>query len=106
MTGHGDDDVHAKVEDEWAIVTRYSRPEPHRFDRCITVFRRVGSSWRRSDERHRNVTFDADDALRVLREHGIDAQCRAAFGDESLPDGLVVLVGIRQVSRERLRGAI
>jgi hypothetical protein len=90
------DEVQAKVEDDWAIVTRFSRPEPHRFDRMITVFRRVGDSWRRSDEYHRNLTFDVDDALNVLRDNGIDAHCRAAFGDEKLPKGLVVLTGIRR----------
>jgi len=90
-------EVHAKVTDEWAIVTRFSRPEPYRFDRMITVFRRVGDSWRRSDEHHRNVTFDGDDALAVLRDNGIDAHCRAAFGDEKLPEGLVVLTGVRRL---------
>jgi hypothetical protein len=53
--------VHAKVQDDWAIVTRFSRPEPYRFDRAITVFRREGAGlWRRSDEPHRNMTFDPD----------------------------------------------
>ena len=89
-------EVHAKVEDDWAIVTRFSRPEPHRFDRMITVFRRVGDNWRRSDEHHRNVTFDVDAALSVLRDNGIDAHRRAAFGDEKLPKGLVVLTGVRR----------
>ena len=89
------DEVHAKVEDDWAIVTRFSRPEPCRFNRMITVFRRVGDSWRRSDEHHRNLTFDVDDALNVLRENGIDAHYRAAFGEEKLPEGLVVLTGRR-----------
>jgi SAM-dependent methyltransferase len=36
--------VHAKVQDDWAI-TRFSRPEPHRFDRAITVFRREGPAF-------------------------------------------------------------
>jgi SAM-dependent methyltransferase len=87
--------VHAKVEDDWAIVTRFSRPEPFRYDRNITVFRRVDGSWQRADEYHRNVTFDVDDALRVLRDNGVEAGVRAAFGDEKLPEGLVVLVGVR-----------
>ncbi len=87
--------VHAKVEDDWAIVTRFSRPAPNRFDRHITTFRREGETWRRSDEHHRNVTFESDDALRVLSNHGIDAQLRVAFGDEQLPAGLVVLSGVR-----------
>ncbi len=89
------DEVHAKVADDWAIITRFSRPEPHRFDRMITVFRCVGGAWRRTDEHHRNITFEADDALRILRDNGIDARCRTAFGDEELPEGLVVLAGVR-----------
>jgi SAM-dependent methyltransferase len=100
MTGRypearGPEAIHAKVEDDWVLVTRFSQPEPSRFDRSITVFRRVDGHWRRSDELHRNRTFEADAALEVLREHGIDGQCRAAFGDETLPDGLVVLTGVR-----------
>lgn len=87
---------HAKIEEDWAIVTRFSRPEPHRFDRHITVFRRVDGGWRRSDEHHRNVTFEVDAALQVLRAHGVDARCEAGFGDEAPPEGLVVLVGVRR----------
>ena len=91
----GSGEVHAKVQDDWAIVTRFSRPEPYRFDRAITVFCRGGDGrWRRSDEYHRNMTFDPDEALRILRHNGVDASLRDSFGDESLPDGLVVLSGI------------
>ena len=86
---------HAKVEDDWTIVTRYSRPGPDRFDRDITVFRRVDGLWRRSDEHHGNVTFGVDAALDILRNNGVDARCEPAFGDETLPDGLVVLAGIK-----------
>lgn len=87
--------VHAKVEDDWAIISRFSRPAPHRFDRAITVFRRVDGAWRRSDEQHRNLTFEASDALRILRASGLDAQECAAFGTEKLPEGLIVLAGRR-----------
>jgi len=87
---------HARVEDDWAIVTWFSRPEPHRFDRRITVFRRTGGHWRRSDEHHRNVTFEADEALAILRSRGVDAHVAAAFGEETPPEGLVVLAGARR----------
>ena len=87
--------VHAKVEDDWVMVTRFSRPEPYGFDRAITVFRREAGAWRRSNEHHRNVTFDVDEALLVLRENGVEAQARASFGTEELPDGLAVLAGVR-----------
>ena len=89
------DAVHAKVEDDWTVITRFSRPAPYRFDRAITVFRRAGAHWRRSDEHHRNLTFDAEDARSILRGCGIDARIRASFGTETLPPGLVVLTGIR-----------
>jgi len=88
--------VHAKVTDDWAIVTRFSRPGSFRFDRHITVFRRDGEHWRRSDEHHRNVTFDPQDALQILRDNKIDARERAAFGNETLPGGLIVLTGTRR----------
>jgi SAM-dependent methyltransferase len=89
--------VHAKVTDDWAIVTRFSCPGPYRFDRAITVFRRAGDHWRRSDEHHRNVTFEVEDALRILRDNGIEARQRTAFGEETLPDGLLVLAGVRRL---------
>jgi SAM-dependent methyltransferase len=89
---------HAQVHDDWAIVTRFSRPQPFRYDRHITAFRRVDGAWQRSDEWHRNVTFEPDAALDVLRQHGIDAGVRDAFGDEALPVGLVVVAGTRQKS--------
>jgi hypothetical protein len=87
---------HCKVEDDWAIVTRYARPASHRFDRRITVFRRADGLWRRSDEHHRNVTFEPEAALRVLADNGIPAEARAAFGEEALPEGLVVLAGVKR----------
>jgi len=86
----------AKVADDWVIVTRFSRPQPDRLDRDITVFRRAGDAWRRSDEHHRNATFDSQEALLVLRDNGVDAQPRPAFGEETLPEGLIVLTGVRR----------
>ncbi len=88
--------VHGKVEDDWAILTRFSRPAPFRFDRHITVFRLAGGAWRRSDEWHRNLTFEADEALAILRENGVEARSCAAFGEEALPEGLVVIAGARR----------
>ncbi|MDE2360588.1 MAG: hypothetical protein KGL70_14540, partial [Betaproteobacteria bacterium] len=91
--------VHAKFEDDWAILTRFSRPAPFRYDRDITVFRRIDGQWRRSDEHHRNVTFEANEAGRILRENSVEAEVRSSFGSESLPAGLVVVAGTRSVER-------
>lgn len=87
---------HARVEEDWAIVTRFARPAPHRFDRAITVFRRADGHWRRSDEHHRNVTFEPAAAIDILRAHGLEARCETAFGEETLPAGLVVIAATRR----------
>jgi SAM-dependent methyltransferase len=87
---------HARVEEDWAVITRDSRPGPLRLHRRITVFRRVGDGWRREDEHHRNVTCEPAEVLAVLEACGITAEERAGFGDEPTPDGLVVLLGVRR----------
>jgi hypothetical protein len=88
--------AHARVEEDWAVVTRDSRSGPRRLDRRITVFRRVGEVWRRQDEHHRNITCEPAEALAVLAGCGISAEERASFGAEPTLDGLAVLVGVRR----------
>lgn len=87
---------HAQVTDEWAIVTRFSRPSPARFVRDITVFvREPGERWRRDDERHENVLLETATIPGVLARHGVEATVTSSFGTEQLPAGLKALVGER-----------
>ena len=88
---------HVRISDDWVLVTRDSRPGPLLLVRDITVFRRAGDGWQRSDEQHRNVTFEPDPAREVLRAHGVEAEERTRFGEERPLDGLAVLVGRRSV---------
>jgi SAM-dependent methyltransferase len=84
------------VGEDWAIVTRYEVPTPARFVRQITTFVRADDgSWRRSDERHDNVLIDTSTVPALLAGHGLDAEVRPSFGDETLPDGLVAVIGRR-----------
>ena len=54
-----DDPNHGRVEDGWAIVTRFDLPRPNLFVREMTTFvREDDGSWRRDDERHENVLLD------------------------------------------------
>jgi SAM-dependent methyltransferase len=86
----------ARVNDDWTIVSRFSRPSPDRFIRDMTTFvRQDDGSWRRDDERHCNVLLDTSTVPELLRGCGTNAQVRPAFGSERLPDGLVALVGER-----------
>ena len=66
-------------------MTRLSRPEPYRYNRAITVFPRVDGCWRRSGEYHRNITFEADEALEILRQNGIAASCELYLGTRVFP---------------------
>ena len=88
---------HVRVEDDWVVVSRDSRPGPRLRVRDITVFRRVGDGWQRTDEQQRNVTFEAASALGALRARGVDARERESFGQERPLDGLAVLVGRRSL---------
>jgi SAM-dependent methyltransferase len=82
------------AEQDWAMVTRYSQPAPDRFVRDITTFLPNGDgSWRRDEEHHENVLVETATVPDLLRRHGVEATCRASFGEETLPEGLVAVVG-------------
>ena len=84
------------MEDDWALVTRYETPAPHRFVRDITTFVATGDgSWRRDDERHDNVLVDTTAVPAALAIHGVEARVLPSLGDERLPDGMVVITGRR-----------
>jgi SAM-dependent methyltransferase len=90
----------ARVEDDWAIVTRFSLPRPNRFVREITTFiRNSDGSWRRDDERHENVLVDPEQVRTLLAGHGVDVVVGTAFGVQELPRGLVTVVGHARGSR-------
>ena len=96
---HGDRPDQARVEQEWAIVSRSSVPRPDRFVREITTFvRNHDGSWRRDDERHENVLVDASQIVALVRRHGVDAVLGTSFGVERLPAGLVTVTGHAQGS--------
>jgi SAM-dependent methyltransferase len=86
-----------RVEEDWAIITRFSAPSPDRFVRDMTTFvRHDEGTWRRDDERHDNVLIDTAGVARLLASEGVDAEMRGAFGSEPMPVGLRVVVGRRR----------
>ena len=88
-------DVHARVGDDWAIISRYEIPSPDRYVRIMTTFlRNDDGSWRRDDETHDNVLVDTASLVPpLLAQHGVDAVVRPSFGTETNPDGLAVVIG-------------
>lgn len=84
----------SRIEDDWAIVTRFSLPRPNLFVREIAAFlRSEDGTWRRDDERHENVLVDTAAVPALLANHGVESEVRGFFGNERLPDGLVAIVG-------------
>jgi SAM-dependent methyltransferase len=87
-------DVHARVGDDWAIITRYEIPTPDRYIRVMTTFlRNDDGTWRRDDERHDNALVDTAQIPGWLAPHGVTATVGPSFGTETNPDGLVGIVG-------------
>jgi len=92
----GDAPPYARVEDDWAIVTRFSVPAPARFVRDITTFvRAADGSWRRDDEQHVNVLVDTAAVPSVLAQEGITATVGPGFDGAPIAEGLVAVVGTR-----------
>ncbi|MDE3086971.1 MAG: class I SAM-dependent methyltransferase [Acidobacteriota bacterium] len=80
--------------DDWVLVTEFSVPEPDRYVRMMTTFtRQEDGTWRRDDERHDNVLVETSKVPDLLGRHGVEARVARSFGDETLPAGLVAVVG-------------
>jgi SAM-dependent methyltransferase len=97
-TARADAVAQGRVGDDWAVVTRFSRPAPERFDRDLTTFvRDAGGSYRREDEHHRNVLIDTASVPALLRERGVTVTVGDSFNDADhpLPVGLRSIVGSR-----------
>jgi SAM-dependent methyltransferase len=87
-------DVHARVGDDWAIISRYEIPSSDRYVRNMTTFlRNEDGTWRRDDERHDNALIDTAEVPALLAEHGVDATVGPSFGTETNPEGLACIVG-------------
>jgi SAM-dependent methyltransferase len=87
---------HVRSGDGWLLVSRFSVPSPDRFVRDMTTFvQREDGLWRRDDEHHENVLLGTATLPDLLQANGLTGHVRAAFGTETLPDGLVVLVATR-----------
>jgi hypothetical protein len=92
---------HARVGEDWAIITRFSQPEPDRFDRAITTFvRDEDGRYRRCEEFHRTVLVDTSTVPDLLRHHGVTAHVGTTFDDPQhpLPRGLRTVIGRRSAA--------
>jgi SAM-dependent methyltransferase len=89
-----------RVTDDWALITEFSVPTPARYVRAMTTFlRQDDGTWHRGYERHDNVLIATSQVPPLLAAHGVQARVAPAFGTESLPTGLHVILGVKQPER-------
>jgi SAM-dependent methyltransferase len=87
---------HCRVDEDWAIITRFEIPAPDHFVRDVTTFvRNDDGSWRRDHERHDNVLLDIATVPPLLASEGVEAEARRSFGKWELPVGLYAVVGTK-----------
>jgi SAM-dependent methyltransferase len=87
------------VQETWVLVTRFSSPRPDRFVREMTMFsKNDDGTWRRDDERHDNLLIETTRVPPFLVERGVDARIAPSFGSETLPMGLVAVIGNRRAA--------
>lgn len=85
-----------RVDEGWALVTRFSVPTPARYVRELATFtRNEDGSWRRDDERHDNVLIDTSAVPALMARHGVTVTLEPSFGDHVLPEGLIAITGRR-----------
>jgi SAM-dependent methyltransferase len=90
------DDSQGRVDDDWAIISRFSLPTPTQYVRDITTFiRTANGSWRRDDERHVNVLIDTATIPDLLAQEGLRVELGWSFGDGVLPTGLRTVIAHR-----------
>jgi SAM-dependent methyltransferase len=86
-----------RATDDWALVTETSLPAPGEFRRSMTIFtREEDGRFRRDREVHDNVLVDTARVPPLLARHGVEATLGTSFGTETLPPGLVTVVGTRR----------
>ncbi|MEM7482404.1 MAG: methyltransferase domain-containing protein [Acidobacteriota bacterium] len=74
-----------RAGDDWAILTEVNEdPARHRLTRSMTIFRRIGESYRRSQERHAVSVLEEEKLVRLLEETGFEVEVASRYGDFDL----------------------
>ena len=95
---HEEGHLLGRMGDDWAIVLEISIPSPDRLVRNMATFLpNDDGTWRRDDEVHENVLVDTALVSSLLSTPEFMAEVGRSFGDENLPEGLMTVIGRREL---------
>lgn len=98
--GRGSDSAKERywLTDDWAMLRKASEDEKRRtLTREITVFRRVGRVYRRSDEVHRLKLYPQEEIRGVLEEIGFEVTLLDRYGEVPFDRSLVGVAALKRV---------
>ncbi len=76
-----------RAGEDWAVLVDISPVDQDLIARRIITFRKVGNSYRRSEETHFVRLFRREGVERLLINSGFSVQIRDGYGDAKLPPG-------------------
>jgi hypothetical protein len=81
---------------DWAILVETAEDRrAHELTRRMTVFRRTGGGWRRTETEHRQRLYPASAVVALLRDAGFRARILRSYeGDEPLAPGHRALIAV------------
>ena len=87
--------IYWKEGPDWSIYACTTTASRDELIRSITVFRKVGDSYRRSEEVHRLRLYRAADVMNALEACGFQVTVAGSYGRFRIPPGMAVFVARR-----------
>jgi hypothetical protein len=92
----GPSSTRGRAGSDWAVLATSIEKKGGTLAREIVSFRRVGSTYRRSDETHRLILLSSGDLTKRLRAAGFSVRVATGYGAFALPPGHILIEGRRR----------
>lgn len=80
--------------EDWTCLVEYQHDETNQqLTRRIVSFRKLGDTYRRHEESHRQQLFEEQSVVPMLQKVGFHVRAVRSYGDYSLPDSVIGFVG-------------
>jgi len=87
--------IYWKEGPDWSIYASTTTASRDELIRSMTVFRKVGDLYRRSEEVHRLRLYRAEDVVKALETCGFQVSIAGSYGSFRIPLGMAVFAARR-----------